>query len=120
MSGPAGDPTLESERNSKQQHRRLLVASLAPKPHLRLVTTQSQEQLASKHFELPPAFAKVRARRPERRVILPREAGARFRQSTPETGPQQPPPQPGRARQMPTPFAANAAVGAGWAAELLS
>ena len=52
MFGPVGDPSLGPERNSERPRRPLLVGSLAPAPHLRLVTAQSQEQLASKHFGL--------------------------------------------------------------------
>src|SRR5215831_10951636 len=86
MVGPAEDPALESQRNSNQHYHQRLVVSLAPELHLRLAIAQSQEQLASKHFGLPQALAKIRGRQRERRSILPRETGARFRQSTPGTG----------------------------------
>src|SRR6266567_2338503 len=108
--GPAGYSPLGPETNLGLPRRPLLVGSLAPALHLRTATAQSQERRASKHFGLPQGLVKIRGRQPERRLILPREAGARFRQLTLETGPRQPRRQPRRARQTPMPFAANAAV----------
>jgi hypothetical protein len=120
MFGFAEDPPLGSERNSELLRCPSLVGSLTPKLHLRLVIAQSQEQLASKDFGPLQALAKIRERQPERQSTLLREAGARIRQPTPETGPRRPQPQLRRVRQKPMLFAANAAVEAGLAAESLS
>src|SRR4029453_5221838 len=120
MFGFAEDPPLGSERNSELQHCPSLVGSLTPKLHLRLVIAQSQEHLASKDFGPLQALAKIRGRQPERRSFFFPEAGARFYQSIPETGPRPPLPRPERARQTPVPFVASAAVEVGSAAELLS
>src|SRR5207237_6216821 len=110
MFGPAEDPSSGSEMNSDLANPPPLVASLPLKLHLRLAIAQSQEQLASKDFGVVVALPKIRERRRERQSTLSREAGARSRQPTPETGPRQPPPQPRRARQTPTPRAANVVV----------
>src|SRR6267142_3136303 len=120
MFRPAGDPPAGSEMNLGLPRRPLLVGSLAPALRWRLATAESQEQQASKHFGLPQGLAKIRGRQPECQPTLSREAGARFRQSTPGTEPRQPPPQPRRARQTPMPFAANVAVEAESAGESLS
>jgi len=96
------------------------VGSRLPERHSRLAITQSQEQLAPKHFGLLPASVKTRERQPERRSPSSREADVRSCRSTQETEPLQLLPQPRRARQMPMQFAANAEVEVESVVELLS
>jgi hypothetical protein len=66
MFGFAGHPLVESERSSGLACCRSPVGSLTPGPHLRLVTAQSQEQPAWKHFRLLRVSAKVQGRRQAR------------------------------------------------------